>query len=637
MSHDTARLCGLLFLLVALLIHPLPAAAQPAAGDPATVPPHLRHYVVDSAEWHQSPWMTAPGCQGGDFSVYATYLIKDLPELLEHFQPGFAGTDANASARKVLLLRKFRELARNVAVPPGYCVDQLRKWAKPNPGFKPFGFEWGNLTWWDDPTHGVRPYGCMVATTSPADALGPCRGFYITCVGIVTQQDLVGCEAWNAFSDEFVRQMNQAIHDAYAQHPIDGECVDCVTTEVMSPGEIAQEFLNWVAKKGMEQVVAFVVAGVTKLWASFTEIALEHSQPNVTGVAFTSVYNLIAGIALAMAFLGWLVTLATSWRRGHLQFSLFGALKAAVGVTLAGVGAILMLQLSDEATRSLVAAGGDFAQQADFTGSLAKVNPLVAVLAGILIAVCLIFSIIFLVLHGALVLMWTLFGSIAAAGQVHPASSGWLLRWAGRLTALAWAKFAMVGVMLLAQAMLLPLDAGEDAVRQVVDVIQGLALVAMMVTSPYLLMELVDFVSDRIGGAHASSAPAATAATRATKSATGMGGTAVQTMMAAGARLTKKTEGGTNHGSGTAGPEPSVGKPRSEPPPPKPERTAASRAETASEAPPPGSPARVEPGAGAPRPAPANRGRIVSSSPTSGPDPVSTPPRPPRRRTPPPA
>ncbi|MGW5049739.1 hypothetical protein [Actinokineospora sp. NPDC004072] len=537
--------------VLGVLLGQQPAAAQPAAE---TVPAHLRHYVLDSAEWHQSPWMTHPGCRdhGGNFSTYAASMIIDLPALLEHFQPNFAGTDRSAGQRKEYLLGRFAELPSAVSVPTGYCVDHLRQWAKPDPGYKPFGFEWGNLTWWDDHSHGVRPFGCTVPGQPPSEALGPCRGFYISCAGTTTQQDHTRCESWNAFSDRFVTLMNTAIGDAYQDYPVDGACVDCVTTEVMSPGEIAQTFLDWVAKKGMEQVVAFIVFGVTKLWATFTDIALDYSTPNVSGVAFASVYNLIAGVALALAFLGWLITLATSWRRGRLQFTLFGGIKAAVGVTLAGVGAILMLQLADDATRSLVAAGGDISRQADFTASLAKVNPLVAVLAGVLIAICLIFSIIFLVLHGPLVLMWTLFGSIAAAGQVHEASAGWLYRWASRLTALAWAKFVMVGVMLLAQALLLPLDAGEDVVRQVVDVIQGLALAGLMATSPYLLMELVDFVSDRIGGAHASGGPAATTAGKVARSAAGtVGGatsTAVHTMIAAGASIAEKTTRGDSKG-----------------------------------------------------------------------------------------
>ncbi len=544
--------------------------AQPV--DPATVPANLRQYVPDSAEWASAPWMTADSCRdrGGDWSIYASYLIKDMPELLAFFQPDFAGTDANANARKDLLVRGYRDVAANISVPSGYCVDMVKKWAKPNPDFQPFGFEWGNVEYdWGKGSspdqHGVFYHAICSQIDKTKGSVVSCRGFYLSCDGAITQQEDQSCQAWNAFSDDYVKRMNTVIEKAYSQYGIVNEDGKNQTkTVIKSPGEVAQEFLNWVAKKGMEQVVSFIVSGVTKLWTVFTRIAVDYSSPNLTGVAFTSVYNLIAGVALALAFLGWLLTLATSWKRGRLQYSLLGGLKAVVGVTLAAVGAILMLQLAKECTTALVSAGGDIARQADFTTSLVKANPLVAILAGVLIAISLIFSIIFLVIDSALVLMWALFGSVAAAGQVHEASSGWLLRWAARLTALAWAPFFMVGVMLLAQGLLLPLDAGEDPVRQVIDVVQGLALCLLLVLCPWLLWELVDFVGDRVGGPAASGGVAGRAASagtsRATRAAGGAVGTAgaavgsaVGAMIVAAAHIGRHFPGGSTSGGSGGG------------------------------------------------------------------------------------
>jgi hypothetical protein len=555
-------------LLGFLVLHTPPAEAQPV--DPASVPAHLRQYVPDSAEWQTSPWMTATSCRdhGGDWSIYASYLIKDMPELLAFFQKDFAGTDANASKRQDLLLRGYRDVAANISVPSGYCVDMVKKWARPNPQFQPFGFEWGNIDnagYSDGPDqHGIYPVAKCSNVEATKDSPVSCRGFYLACDGAITQQEDQSCQAWNAFSDDYVKRMNTVVRKAYDQFGIVAQCDNCTKTVIKSPSEVAQEFLNWVAKKGMEQVVSFIVSGVTKLWGVFTRIAVDYSSPNLTGVAFTSVYNLVAGVALAVAFLGWLFTLATSWKRGRLQYSLLGPVKAVVGVTLAAVGAILMLQLADDSTKSLVSAGGDIARQADFTTSLVKANPLVAILAGVLIAISLIFSIIFLVISGPLVLMWALVGSIAAAGQVHEASSGWLLRWASRLTALAWAKFLMVAVMLLAQLLLLPLDAGEDPVRQVVDVIQGLALCLLVVLCPWLLWELVDFVGDRVGGAAASGGVAGRAASTATpRAAKGLGGavgtagaavgSAVGAMIVGAAHLGRQFPGGSTSGGGGAG------------------------------------------------------------------------------------
>lgn len=547
------RAAAILVVLGGLMLVLGPSAAADPV-DPATVPANLRQYVPDSAQWQTSPWMKSTACrdQGGDWSTYVASFVKDFPDLLEFFQPDFANTDRNAPARKDLLLRSYRSLAGELNVPKGYCVDDVKRWAKPNPSFQPFGFEWGNVDRNGD--HGVRPW---VNCTDKPDDVAPCRGFYISCDGATTQQQDQTCQAWNAFSDEYVTRMNKILKRAYNQYGVRVDGRDQTKTVVKSPAEVAQEFLNWVAKRGMEQVVSFIVSGVTKLWSVFMRIAVDYSSPNLGGVAFTSVYNLIAGTALALAFLGWLLTLATSWKRGHLQFSLFGGLKAAVGVTLAGVGAILMVQLADECTTALVAAGGDLANQADFTTSLVKANPLVAILAGIVVAISLIFSIIFLVISPALVLMWALFGSIAAAGQVHPASAGWLGKWAARLTALAWAKFFMVGVMLLSQALLLPLDAGEDPVRQVVDVLQGLALCLVLVLCPWLLWELVDFVGDRVGGAAAVGGTASRAGGRGARRGASMGGsavtTAVSTMTATAAEIGRGWRDGGSTGRTTSG------------------------------------------------------------------------------------
>ncbi|HEX5117846.1 MAG TPA: hypothetical protein VFW65_21905 [Pseudonocardiaceae bacterium] len=529
------------------------ALSQPLADaapvDVNTVPDTLRQYVVGTPEWATSPWMTTATCQdrGGDWSVYTRNVLKDTPALLQFFQPDFAGSDDVAKPRGAEILQGYRDIAAQVMVPAGYCVNQVKQWAGADPSYKPFGFGWGNAT--NTPHH--SDYDC---TNNVGADNAPCGGFYISCTGSITPQDRRLCDTWNTFSDDYVRRVDATRTKALDDYPATGRAP--VIVRPKSPSEIMQDLLNWTVQHGMKQVVSFVIDGVTKLWAAFLTIAVDYATPNATGYGFADVYNLVAGIALALAFLGWLFTLATSWKQGRLQFSLLGGIKAAVGVTLAGVGAILMLQLADDCTRSLAQAGGDLAHQADFTTDLAKANPLVALVAGVLIAIFLIFAIIFLVIHSALVLMWALMGSVAAAGQVHPASSGWLARWASRLTALAWAKFAMVAVMLLAQALLLPLDAGEDTIKQIVDVVQGLALSFLLVTTPYLLWELVDFVGDRIGGAAAVGGRAGQIATNHASAVGGRIGsaggsavtTAVSTMMASAADLGRRFAGGATSG-----------------------------------------------------------------------------------------
>jgi hypothetical protein len=667
---DKRRLVAYVVLALGFLLGGAPlAAAQPEDWRP--VPPELSYYVVDSVEWQQSPWMTSQACadKGGDFSVYTKHMIRDLPALLAHWQPDFAGRDAGEPPRRELLLQGFRAIATDITIPDRYCVDAVRSWTKPNTGFRPFGFEWGVP---DDPDRKIPGYGCADGTKPAQDRIGACRGFYLSCAGATLKPDKQRCQRWNTFADEYSSRMTAVIKDAYQKHPaLSKACEDfwdesCpIQTEVMSPGEIAEKFLNWVAKEGMEQLVSFVVSGVTKLWDVFASIAGDAEEtgpsraypsanadttgpsnpllPDLTGRGFTDIYNLVAGVALALGFLLWLGTVATGWRRGHLQYSAFGAIKGIAGVTLAAVGAVLMLQLAGECTAALLAAGGGI-EQKDFTDSLMRANPLVALLAGLVMAVCLVFGIIFLTVHGALVLCWALFGSVAAIGQVNPASADWLPRWASRGTAFVWSPFAMIAVMLLAKNLFLPV-AADDESSHVINVVLGTVMVALMVLSPYLLWELIDFVSGRAGaGASGGTATqwAGRGATRAAQAARTAGGRAVGSMLTAGAEVMRHRQQPTPAAAaGTAGTGRSStgGKPAMTTPAPASDAASTATTATSSGRPGTGRPATTtRAGASTPRPA-ANRGRVVAgtrSRPTPPPAATgtpatpSTPPTPPR-------
>src|SRR5262245_37519496 len=270
------RLLGLAIAVVLGLLWLQPAMASAAPVDPQSVPQNLRLFVPDSAEWQTSPWMTSANCvdHGGDWSLYSSYLIKDMVDLLEFFQPNFGGSpdEANTPKRKPLIVKGYQDIAATLSAPGGYCVDLVKKWAAPNPSYKPFGFEWGNANNWGD--HAVRPFSQCSGTDS-LDKVAPCRGFYISCDGATSQQEHTSCEAWNAFSDDYVKRMNTVLTNAYTQYGIVVDGRNQTKTVIKSPAEVAQEFLNWVAKKGMEQVVSFIVSGVTKLWATFLRIAVD--------------------------------------------------------------------------------------------------------------------------------------------------------------------------------------------------------------------------------------------------------------------------------------------------------------------------------------------------------------------------
>lgn len=644
-------LCRRLILLILVMgvvsvSTPTVAVAQPTdQKDLSQLPDNLRKYVVDSAGWYTSPWMTSPTCKdkGGDWSVYVHSVISDTPDLLMFFLPDFGGSAPEDQPRKKALLDGYRDLGSRLTPPPGFCVDDMRQWAGSDPTGKPFGFLWG-----DDVDHNYTH--CRFANASQIGTdRAPCYGFYVSCAGAEPiAADKARCDSWNSFSDDYVQQVLAMQNRVFVANPATAYGV--THTEVMSPEEAVGKLVDWVAKKGMEQLVAFVVENIVKLWGVFVTIAVDYSSPTLQGKGFTDVYNLVGGIVLALAFLGFLITLITSYKRGYLQYSLLGAVKAVIGVPLAAVGAILMLQLADECTISLAQAGGDLTKQADWTASMTKVNPFVAVISGTFLCVFLLVALVFLVAIGPLVMMWTLFGSVAAAGQVHPATSGWLVKWAARITALCWTKFFMIAIMLLVIALFLPLNGGDSDIRQVIDVLQGIILGGSLVATPYLLWELVDFVGERVGGAASGGS-----ATQLAAAAPGTTGNAIRSavggMMSGAANVADKLRRKNSDTTGPSGttPQPQPSQPRSTdvatsaataggttpsattPGPQTQQNNPGDQAST-----PAGVPDQATPPAqlSAPKP-PANRGRVVASTarPTPPPPTVATPRLPPTQGT----
>lgn len=136
---------------------------------------------MDSAGWVSSPWMTSAACRdnGGDWSAYVASVTKDSADLLAFFQPDLGGSDAKAEQRKQALLAGYREIAGQVKVPAGYCVNDVKAWAGASgadPAGRPFGFVWGN-----DQAHETQ-YSCGDSNQLGADR-APCNAFYVSCAG----------------------------------------------------------------------------------------------------------------------------------------------------------------------------------------------------------------------------------------------------------------------------------------------------------------------------------------------------------------------------------------------------------------------------------------------------------------------
>lgn len=226
---DAPRFAALLTLL-GLTAALLGLLTAPAGATTASMPPELQKYTPGSQAWATAPWTTAPSCsdRGGDFSMWTSSVIADTPALLTHFQNATFGPDTNAAdqARGNAILDGYRTLSDTFtgAVPNGYCAADVKSWQASPAQAAPFGFAWGMT-----PTDGHRTmYSCApdstagnsiqaVENTIGADR-AMCDGFYIDCSKALAS-DHTRCEAWNAFSDRYVRAIDQLRHDAISQHP----------------------------------------------------------------------------------------------------------------------------------------------------------------------------------------------------------------------------------------------------------------------------------------------------------------------------------------------------------------------------------------------------------------------------------
>ena len=183
---------------------------------------------------------------------------------------------------------------------------------------------------------------------------------------------------------------------------------------------------------------------------------IDQTTPNLLGGGFVDLYNLISGIMMGLAFLILLAGLVMAWKRGRLAGSLVGAVKAVVGIQIVGIIAWLMLELANQATKALIDAYVNKVATSHFSLAIAGLYPPVAIIVAILLIFGLIGTAIVLVFQAPVTIGHALFGTVGAAGQANEATSHWLGRWFIRLLSLAWCKFFMVGMTLLAMNLLMP-------------------------------------------------------------------------------------------------------------------------------------------------------------------------------------
>lgn len=358
-----AVLVGLLAGSAGLLIAPT-ASGEPVK-DLSGLPAELQKYVPGSAAWASSPWMTSTTCtdNGGDFSIWAGSVIRDTPYLLAFFQASSFGTGAAPEGRPryEAIIGGYRSLAVDLqsTVPAGYCVDDLRRWAGSDPEMKPFGFPWG-VTTGDGHQTG---YYCTDrdpnATTESernrwfGAERAMCDGFYVSCIN-AQEVEKNRCEAWNAFSDNYVRQVERLRAKALNDHPAQGQAD--THTELKSPGELLEDVAGgWFEELTMDlaSAAANMMAEAMTFWITADQTSL------MTTPAIAKVQDLLRyiGIMLLVGGMMWQGILMMYRRKldplvstgmGLLSFVAWSTIGGTVAVLLDNAGAALADQVLDE-------------------------------------------------------------------------------------------------------------------------------------------------------------------------------------------------------------------------------------------------------------------------------------------------
>lgn len=388
--------------------------------------------------------------------------------------------------------------------------------------------------------------------TCEAGELYCSRATWADCSNATAGDDQARCMNWNLRVQVHLEGLSNWIESNKSFSDRVGSVFAAVGTGLYTAGKwvltglgwvagLVGKAIGWVAKKGMEQVVAFFVEGTVWVWGVFTSWVVNFTTPNLAGGGFVTVYNMVSGIMLLMAFLLWLAGFIIAWRRGQFGRSIVSGLKAIFGVQMIGVVAFLLVGLAREATQLLIDANQQMLESADFAGSLLGVNPVFGLIVAIAGFLGTIAAFILLLFNVPMVFGHTMFGTVAAAGQANSATEGWLRNWFFRFLSLVWTPFFMVAVMIMCQWLTASTDSNtkQNLGQQMVSVFAGAVMMIALPFTPKILQSLMHgATSVALGAAEAIGASyGAKAAGGVAKGAGSAGGAALEAASGSGAAL----------------------------------------------------------------------------------------------------
>ncbi|WP_166998736.1 conjugal transfer protein TrbL [Paramicrobacterium fandaimingii] len=242
---------------------------------------------------------------------------------------------------------------------------------------------------------------------------------------------------------------------------------------------------------------------IETMWSVFDSTTLV----DLTGTGYTSVYNLVFGVAVFVVLLFFCFQLILGLIRRDptaLTRAALGTGKAILGSFVVITLTTLALEIVDQLCVGIVQAAGET------TGTMGdKIALLAAGLAGINISAPGVGAIISIFLAGlmiaavaivwfsllirkALILIVVILAPLAFSGSAWDVSRSWVGKWAAFLLALIVSKLVLVLVFLIAiTQMATPIEADLQAVTEP---ITGIVMLAIAAFAPYMVYRLIAFL-----------------------------------------------------------------------------------------------------------------------------------------------
>lgn len=298
--------------------------------------------------------------------------------------------------------------------------------------------------------------------------------------------------AWNTKQLECTSQVSawsKQLYDPAPKQP------DCPITDVLSckVHRGAQEALDAGIRSGIQGLVDVAVQGTVFLLSRLATWVFKTTAISSPDDAFYSTYNSVAGMAVVLIFVFFIVStiingLRTTAGPGPVA-TLGGLVRAVLGITFAGGIAYTIVAAWDQATNAVIEANArtpydpsrlvsSFSELTGGAGTL-----FIAFLLSVLATVGLMLLFVFMLFRGLLATGAALFGAMAMTGQVMAETRHWGRRWFWTVNALGSSKFFIAELWIYGSRSAYGSDNVMNALRAVL-------LIWLMVAAPWILLRL---------------------------------------------------------------------------------------------------------------------------------------------------